>query len=159
MSFMDESPPEPLPARAEPVTVRLARSLRMLKERFGKQYGQGPEVQLWHALDDLERMASSPLPALRDEQACRLWECIEAVTLAGAEVRLRFGKVAVIRNGVQPLRVDRPKLRDAAAHALGAVVMELDAAERERQELRESLASDREPLLSSERDARPEERP
>ena len=36
---------------------RIVRSLRLLQRRFGKQHGQGSEVELWHALDDLARIA------------------------------------------------------------------------------------------------------
>lgn len=44
---------------AQAKLARLDRSLVLLRDHFGERYGEGPKVELWHALDDLIRTTAS----------------------------------------------------------------------------------------------------
>lgn len=44
-------------AAATANAARIVRSCRLLQERFGQRHGQGDAVELWHALEDLARVA------------------------------------------------------------------------------------------------------
>lgn len=171
MSFDDERTPERMHdvevGVGAVLSARLSRSLRMLQRSFGQRHGKGDQVMLFHALQDLlglsaeieqlfssgvERVKRISLGSLRDEQAKQLWRSIEAITAGGARVVLEGSQAEVVMPSGEVHTVLRKTLADAAAHVIGRLVIDLNAAGGERAELVERLVEGTEPMLSPERD-------
>jgi hypothetical protein len=91
---------------------------------------------------------------MRLEQADNLLTFAERAARAGYTIVIEPCGVSVTHPNADPCAIVGRDLRDALAHALNPIVLDLDLEEQEMLDLLNRLVSDTEPLLSADRDRR-----